>query len=269
MLKHAEKRATEVWTHTSQRSFGVCNNVGPIEKHNCLNSLYVLIYEVKRKVEKPSLHVLFMCLSFIRCLRYISLETFSHFKNSLAISEIIGLVQSRLHVQGIFFSFSFFFSHAFKLPKRSPSLFLLLLTMCQYVHVSNNNNKTVWCEWLRSHFGLVPYKIYYNEVQLDTKSGLVQFKLSRTISFFLVSYYNEITIFNWIYCICITLLGFSLFSYVQFCSSIQLFVCIPAYLHNILFHLHLPHCVFVPIAVKVSAFWHLSSCWIKSYSHTK
>lgn len=46
-------------------------------------------------------NILFTCLSFIHCLRSIFRETFSHFKNSPAISEIIGqlLVLSRLHVQ--------------------------------------------------------------------------------------------------------------------------------------------------------------------------
>lgn len=40
--------------------------------------------------KKPSLHVLFMGLSFIRRLPYMSGETFPYFKNSPAISEIIG-----------------------------------------------------------------------------------------------------------------------------------------------------------------------------------
>lgn len=38
---------------------------------------------------ESSLHVLFMGLSFIRCLPYMSAETFPYFKNSPAISEII------------------------------------------------------------------------------------------------------------------------------------------------------------------------------------
>lgn len=76
-------------------------------------------------------------------------------------------------------SFFFFFPpHATELPKRSASLslppFLLLLTMCQHVHVSNNNNKTVLCEWLRSHFGLASHETHYSEIQqgAHTQSGL-------------------------------------------------------------------------------------------------
>lgn len=110
------------------------------------------------------LNVLFMCLSFILRLRYISREKFSHFKNSPAISEIIG----RLLCWADFTSSSIFFfsfpQHAIDLPELSlspPSLFLL--TVCQHVDVSNNN--TGPCEWLRSHFGLVSYKTHYNEIQ--------------------------------------------------------------------------------------------------------
>lgn len=51
------------------------------------------------------LNVLFMCLSFILRLRYISREKFSHFKNSPAISEIIG----RLLCWADFTSSSIFF----------------------------------------------------------------------------------------------------------------------------------------------------------------
>lgn len=100
----------------------------------------VLMCEVKRKEKKSSLHVLFMCLSFIRCLLYISLETFSHFKSSLAISEIIGLVLSRLHVQHFPFFLLFFLSACNQAAKSQALSFpFLLLTMCQHVHVSQQH----------------------------------------------------------------------------------------------------------------------------------
>lgn len=51
-------------------------------------------------------------------------------------------------------------------------LFPLLLTECQHVHVSNNNNKTVHSGWLRSHFGPEPNNLHYNKLQLVTHSAL-------------------------------------------------------------------------------------------------
>lgn len=97
----------------------------------------VLMCEVKRKEKKSSLHVLFMCLSFICCLWYISLETFSHFKSSLAISEIIGLVLSRLHVQYFsFFSFFFLSPHATKLPNLKLCLSFFYCWQCVNMFMS-------------------------------------------------------------------------------------------------------------------------------------
>lgn len=172
-------------THTHRMLFFLpSTRIFWVNNFDIRNTILSIVWR-GRGEESHHSNVLFMCLSFIRCLRCISRETLSHFKNSPAISEIIGrfLVLSRLHVQSSFFFFFFFlfslfsFPHATELPKRSLflslSLSLFLLTMCQHVDVSNNNNNTRLCEWLRSHFGQVPYKMHYSEMQLDTEFSVV------------------------------------------------------------------------------------------------
>lgn len=160
------------------------NNFKSSQKHYSIHSAH-------GKGKNSLLLILFMCLSFIHCLQFNSLKTFLHFKDSLANSEIIGLVQSRLHVRQIFF---FPPTHRIKLPKAcSFSLFPLLLTMCQHVHVSNNNNKSVHCEWLRSHIGLVPTS--HNTMKYNQKHSKDLYCPRARYSFFVYS----ITCNFWVY----------------------------------------------------------------------
>lgn len=88
-------------------------------------------------------NVLFMCLSFIGGLRYISRETFAHFKTSLAISGIIG--------QFLCWASSLisFFPHATELPNHSATLYCW---QCVNMEMSATIDINVLCEWLRFHF---------------------------------------------------------------------------------------------------------------------
>lgn len=169
---HWKTRAGAVSTHSlwmcllSAQSFWVNNFDLRKTILSFLRSVVCMWVKGKRKKEKVITRM--SCL----CLWYISRETFSHFKNSPAISEIIGqfLVLSRLRIKSIFLSFFFFFHVQ---PSCQSSHSHSLLTMCQHFDASNNNNNTTRCEWLRSHFALAPYNMHYKGIQYSVQCNLL------------------------------------------------------------------------------------------------
>lgn len=155
--------------------------------------VYVCVCLGKRKGKKSSLHVLFMCLSFICCLRYISQETFSHFKNSLAISEIIGQFLSVCWADS---TSSMFF---FLTQPSCQSAFSLSFFYCwQCVNMSMSATITIklFCDWdlslVRCHTRYIRMK--YNQVNSLEVLSNVMYVMCRACVIYLGFYTTVHTI---------------------------------------------------------------------------